>query len=406
MQTNSPDVSTAEDDLISLSGEDDSDDAMDTDREDINTNVKKLRSQLALSSRPETLPCREDQITEIYTTISRAIKEQSSATMYIAGEPGTGKTASVTKAVNQVIKELGGKNINYLSTPANAFTIVYDVIQPQKKNKAKKKDHRRRLGEHFQKAGSKKYTLIVIDELDFMVTRGQQEIYDFFNWPQIPNSRVAVVGIANTVSLPENLMPKIANRFENTGRIVFNPYRKDEIVAILNDRVKSLENLSPAAIELCAHKVASSTGDIRRGLDICRRAVEIAGNTVVGPNHIMTAYDDLYLSSSYPLQKLSVYHKLFLLSCVREQQAKQDNDLLFEVVVARMQTEMRRVGEECLPYLVIKEVLSLCESLEAMQIVSVRRVENERFSIIRLNKDKDLICDIMKSDMEMNNFFE
>ena len=58
----------------------------------------------------------------------------------------------------------------------------------------------------------------------------------------------------------------------------FNPYTSDQIVeiikarlVILSARIKRPINLfDEASIELCARKIASICGDIRRALDICR----------------------------------------------------------------------------------------------------------------------------------------
>ena len=54
---------------------------------------------------------------------------------------------------------------------------------------------------------------------------------------------------------------------------------------------------------VCTSKVAAVSGDARRCLDICRRAVEIAdsrskkkGNVLVGMNHVDEALQDMFSS--------------------------------------------------------------------------------------------------------------
>lgn len=63
----------------------------------------------------------------------------------------------------------------------------------------------------------------------------------------------------------------------------FNPYKVEEISAIIKDRLSSLSKdkdtpaiMQPQAIELCARKVAAATGDLRKALDVCRQAIEMA----------------------------------------------------------------------------------------------------------------------------------
>lgn len=45
-----------------------------------------------------------------------------------------------------------------------------------------------------------------MDELDQLVTSKQDIIYNFFNWPNLNNSKLIVVAVANTHDLPERVM--------------------------------------------------------------------------------------------------------------------------------------------------------------------------------------------------------
>lgn len=52
-----------------------------------------------------------------------------------------------------------------------------------------------------------------MDELDQMVTKKQDVIYNFFNWPHMAHSKLIVIAIANTMDLPEReLSGKIRSR--------------------------------------------------------------------------------------------------------------------------------------------------------------------------------------------------
>ena len=39
-----------------------------------------------------------------------------------------------------------------------------------------------------------------------------QVLYNLFEWPMRKSSRLAVIGVANTMDLPERLLPRIASR--------------------------------------------------------------------------------------------------------------------------------------------------------------------------------------------------
>lgn len=52
-----------------------------------------------------------------------------------------------------------------------------------------------------------------MDELDLMVTKKQTVMYNFFEWPNRPDSRLIVVAIANTMDLPERILTnKVSSR--------------------------------------------------------------------------------------------------------------------------------------------------------------------------------------------------
>ena len=53
-------------------------------------------------------------------------------------------------------------------------------------------------------------TVLLVDEIDMLMTRDQSVLYNVFSWPHFPGARLAVIGIANTLDLPQRLLPKIA----------------------------------------------------------------------------------------------------------------------------------------------------------------------------------------------------
>lgn len=55
-------------------------------------------------------------------------------------------------------------------------------------------------------------SVVVIDELDYLVTKQQKVLYCLFDWPTLPTSKLAVVAIANTMDLPERMIPRVASR--------------------------------------------------------------------------------------------------------------------------------------------------------------------------------------------------
>lgn len=116
--------------------------------------------------------------------------------------------------------------------------------------------------------------VILIDELDALVTKKQTLLYNLFDWPCHQNSRLLVISIANTMDLPERMQPKILSRIGN-NRLVYEPYNKQQIQTILESRLSGIQIFDSKSIQLVAAKVSSYSGDIRRSLQVTKRAVEI-----------------------------------------------------------------------------------------------------------------------------------
>lgn len=69
-----------------------------------------------------------------------------------------------------------------------------------------------------------------------------------------------------------------ANMRTGLTRITFPGYTHDQLMSIIQSRLEGVPGniVHPDAVQFAARKVAAVSGDARRALDICRRAVEIA----------------------------------------------------------------------------------------------------------------------------------
>ncbi|KDD72589.1 hypothetical protein H632_c3154p0, partial [Helicosporidium sp. ATCC 50920] len=117
--------------------------------------------------------------------------------------------------------------------------------------------------------------VLLVDELDLLINRSQAVLYNLFDWPARRGSRLSLIGIANTMDLPERLHPRIGSRLAGR-RLAFQPYSRDALVAILAQRLQGTDAFEPNALMLAARKVANCSGDLRLALQLCRRAAEMA----------------------------------------------------------------------------------------------------------------------------------
>ena len=120
-------------------------------------------------------------------------------------------------------------------------------------------------------------TVILLDEMDQLVSKAQGILYELFGLPTLAKSRCVVVGVANGINLVEVTLPRLAARGCEPAVVRFNAYDRDQLKLLLRQRLGSLPwtVFEDAGLELCSRKVAAATGDMRRALNICAAAVDL-----------------------------------------------------------------------------------------------------------------------------------
>ena len=244
------------------------------------------RTNLHVSSVPLTLPCRTVEFDTVYTHLEAAISAGSGACIYISGTPGTGKTATVREVISQlnasvqaeeldefIFVEINGMKV---TDPHQSYSLLWEALKGDRVSPS----HALGLLEReFDHPSPRRVPCVVLmDELDQLVTKNQSVMYNFFNWPGLRHSRLIVLAVANTMDLPERtLSNKISSRLGLT-RILFSGYTHEQLQEIIRSRLSHVPDniVDPDAIQFASRKVAAVSGDARRALDICRRAVEIA----------------------------------------------------------------------------------------------------------------------------------
>jgi origin recognition complex subunit 1 len=179
------------------------------------------RNQLHVSSVPSALPCREEEFSAVYSHLEAAITDGSGSCIYISGTPGTGKTATVREVVAQlhasvqaeelddfIFVEINGMKV---TDPHQSYSLLWQALRGDRVSPS----HALELLEReFSTPSPRRVPCVVLmDELDQLVTKNQSVMYNFFNWPQLRHSRLIVLAVANTMDLPERtLSNKISSR--------------------------------------------------------------------------------------------------------------------------------------------------------------------------------------------------
>lgn len=172
-----------------------------------------------------------------------------------------------------IFVEINGMKV---TDPHQSYSLLWEALKEQRVSSAQALGL---LEREFDHPSPRRVPCVVLmDELDQLVTKNQAVMYNFFNWPSLRHSRLIVLAVANTMDLPERtLSNKISSRLGLT-RITFPGYTHDQLQQIIQSRLEHVPNniVEADAIQFASRKVAAVSGDARRALDICRRAVEIA----------------------------------------------------------------------------------------------------------------------------------
>uniref|UniRef100_W8CDH4 Cell division control protein n=1 Tax=Ceratitis capitata TaxID=7213 RepID=W8CDH4_CERCA len=244
------------------------------------------------SAETQHLPGREQQLQDLKEFFQEHLEEQRSGSLYVSGQPGTGKTACLSLLLRspELSKQLKSVYIN--CTSIASINGVYKKLCTELKLHPvgrTERDYLAAVQQHLRTA--RRMLLIVLDEIDQLCTTKQSVLYTIFEWPSLPGARLLLVGIANSLDLTERTLMRLNARCElKPQHMHFPPYTKQQIVEIFRARLEEagiLDVFPPVTLQLLAAKVSAVSGDVRRALDIGRRVAEIAEQQVKqGQKHV------------------------------------------------------------------------------------------------------------------------
>jgi len=402
---------------------------------DIDTPVTALspRSlrQALHTSIPTNLIGRTEEQNLIDSFITKTMKNHQPGSLYLSGAPGTGKTACLTKALDKLecstCKKYQSFFINCMSIKSsqNIFTKVASELSGNSKPFTAK-DALKYLETKCKSQGPR--ILLILDEIDQLESKNQDVLYKLFELPFLPKSRLVLIGIANALDLTDRILPRLQSKDTCKPLLLqFSPYSKDQISEILNSRIKEIGSteIDPMAVQFCARKVHAITGDIRKALDILRRAVEIKESAEkkklrsgeldkpqkVTLAHVASVCSEVYgsrLSSSskssnaFPLQQKLVICSLMV--CLRDKKLK-------EVTTGKLyETYSRVCKSRQMAGVTNEEMSSACNLLESQGIITIKKTKDLRNSKITLRlqenevehalQDKTLISSILNEHVK------
>ncbi|KAL7691260.1 putative AAA+ ATPase domain, origin recognition complex, subunit 1, AAA lid [Plasmopara halstedii] len=392
-----------------------------------NDAIEKLQSacqNLQLSSFPLVMTGREDEREEIYTSLRSSIEQQSAGgPIYISGLPGAGKTSIVKEVIrtlemqrdNGDLRNFTWVEVNGLQMPRPdvAYSVLWKALKPPISDEHGPHSLRASMGsarlcerlqrEFHTKSSTRPMLLVLLDEMDFMLAGKNQVLYNLLEWQTSASAKLMLVGIANTMDLPERLPSKIRSRLGG-HRITFPAYTRAQLEAIIQQRLSQLDIFSEEAIQICAKTLAHQSGDVRQALSLCRKAAEVClhrltdSNEIKEPNcgrEMLVTGEDLFkaqqaVSVSAPMSRLRACSKFecTLLVALRMEvrsfvaRGVNKNGVELEAVIERFAILCKTHSFFPIPRL--RGLLFICDELEHSGVIKQIYSRTSRYPLLEM----------------------
>lgn len=284
--------------------------------------MAKARLQL---SNVQSVAGRVNEIDKISKTLVRFLNQKGRGDcLYISGVPGTGKTLCVREVMKQLARDqLNADVLEFdfyevnclrLESPKEIFVEMWRQMAGEKLNSIAAQ---RALNDVFTNDPPQNYIILLVDEVDVLLTNQQNELYCLLEWAGLPKSHFIIICIANLMDLDARLKPKLASRFGKTA-VKFYPYKYDELKEIINSRVGELDVFEDSAIEYCSKQIANYGGDARKALEACKRALDLIPENNCDNNGQLKKVALSNMTAT--IRELQATRSLTLLSKISEQQ--------------------------------------------------------------------------------------
>ncbi|KAK9840798.1 hypothetical protein WJX81_005432 [Elliptochloris bilobata] len=286
--------------------------------------VHEVKTALHVSAAPGGAAplCREAQLRELEAALQALAAEGRGGALYVSGLPGSGKSLTVHEALRRAWRaernagrpapRLVSINCMTLAHPTEVFSRIAaglaappaDAADPimypgpcgegvgnasaalaalkaaaQAPSAATPKA--RGVGRGRRSAGGGKgrpqgLAVVVLDEMDQLLAGDPAVLTELFLLPKLPGARLVLAGVANSLDLTERALPLLAALGARPHLLPFPAYDAGQLQALLSQRLARLPGpvFQPQALRLCAKKVASRSGDMRRALEACASALD------------------------------------------------------------------------------------------------------------------------------------
>ncbi|XP_062615995.1 cell division control protein 6 homolog isoform X2 [Saccostrea cucullata] len=389
------------------------------------------------TAKPDRLVGREREVEEINKFVKSHVSNKTSGSLYISGAPGTGKTASLSHILDNIKASHSCKSLYLNCMTLKDSATVYGKLYTDLTGKSppSAKDRLRAVEKCLTTTGPS--IIMVLDEIDQLDSKNQEILYTIFEWPSLQKSRLVLIGIANALDLTDRILPRLQARPNCKPQLLnFAPYSKEQIAAILQDRLLMLEKdgvsvMEPSAVQFCARKISAVAGDMRKALDVCRRAIEMVEHEVkaqqvlkvsaadclnsptkvnppikkIGVMQISKVLSEVYGSSSTSNSQESIPLQQKLIVCTLLLMVKQGK--LKEVTMGKLHDTYTKICKKrqmaSVDYSEYQGIISL---LETRGITGIKKVKDGRMAKVALKLDEKELEHALQDKVLMSSILQ
>jgi orc1/cdc6 family replication initiation protein len=258
---------------------------------------------------PPEIHARDTQMQEIAMCLRPMVDNRKPMNCWLHGKPGVGKTATARWTMRKLENESGIQGVYVNCWENNSFFATLECISRELRILGAEKLSTSFKLERLKRQFSKERLVIVLDEIDQPAPCERNAL--LYNLSDLPT--VGLICACNSQYVYFGLEDRIKSRL-NPARILFDEYKQDELLSILEQRAQYA--LAPGTYsEYLLRTIAGlSAGDARIAIQTLKNAAYMAEKEDLGEirsSHVQRAWNSAKdLKKTYLLRKLTDHHRL------------------------------------------------------------------------------------------------
>ncbi|WP_440989195.1 Cdc6/Cdc18 family protein [Haloarchaeobius baliensis] len=237
---------------------------------------------------PSEVRHRNAECNQLSTALAPVADDDRPGNVFLHGPPGTGKTCCAQYIVSQFCREVRDVAHEYVNcwTDSTRFAVLERLLENVGEGV---ETHRQATAADVLVRRLREYGepyVVILDEVD--VLRDTDVLYDLYQLPH-----VALLLVANREEeFLADLDPRLQSRLRTCASIRMQPYTTEQLVAILDDRVRMGFEPGVVGDDQLARIADAAAGDARLAINVLRtaaRQAQEAGAETVEPAHVTAA---------------------------------------------------------------------------------------------------------------------